>query len=199
MQAEQQGAAAPTDAEIIALARGSATAEPGRDGYVLPISFARAVLERWGQPTPPTEIDRGLLAHIVDEAFDGAIEDTSPIEDIYRIIVRQYGNPSGGQPTVQAAPLAVVPTYDQVVSAWNAQADEHNQWGELGEDEKIEWAAAYTKATPPAVVEPLTRQQLREAYHRATGCTLGGDIDLAERVCWVVEAAHGIKKGDSHG
>lgn len=31
-------------------------------------------------------------------------------------------------------------TYDQVVAAWNAQADETNQWDELGEDEKIDWA-----------------------------------------------------------
>ena len=30
--------------------------------------------------------------------------------------------------------------YQQVVAAWNAQADEHNQWDALGEDEKIEWA-----------------------------------------------------------
>ena len=30
--------------------------------------------------------------------------------------------------------------YQQVVAAWNAQADEHNQWDSLGEDEKIEWA-----------------------------------------------------------
>ena len=29
--------------------------------------------------------------------------------------------------------------YLQVVAAWNAQADEHNQWDALGEDEKIEW------------------------------------------------------------
>ena len=31
-------------------------------------------------------------------------------------------------------------TYQQVVAAWNAQADETNQWDALGEDEKIEWA-----------------------------------------------------------
>lgn len=31
-------------------------------------------------------------------------------------------------------------TYQKVVAAWNAQADEHNQWDSLGEDEKIEWA-----------------------------------------------------------
>lgn len=35
------------------------------------------------------------------------------------------------------------PSYEQVTQAWNAQADEHNQWDDLGEDEKIEWAAKY--------------------------------------------------------
>ena len=41
----------PTDAEIIALTEETRTGEPGRDGYILPISFARAVLRRWGQPS----------------------------------------------------------------------------------------------------------------------------------------------------
>ncbi len=41
----------PTDAEIIALADETRTGEPGRGGYILPISFARAVLAKWGQPT----------------------------------------------------------------------------------------------------------------------------------------------------
>lgn len=41
----------PTDAEIIALADETRTGEPGREGYILPISFARAVLAKWGQPT----------------------------------------------------------------------------------------------------------------------------------------------------
>ena len=50
---------------------------------------------------------------------------------------------------------SAVPTYQQVVAAWNAQADEHNQWDALGEDEKIEWAMACANAAPPAVVEPL--------------------------------------------
>ena len=40
----------PTDAEIIALADETRTGEPGREGYILPISFARAVLDKWGQP-----------------------------------------------------------------------------------------------------------------------------------------------------
>lgn len=43
--------------------------------------------------------------------------------------------------------------------------------------------------------EPLTRQQLREAFYNDTACTLGGDVDLAEKVCRVVEKAHGIKQG----
>ena len=50
----------------------------------------------------------------------------------------------------QSTPPAVAPTYDQVIAAWNAQADEHNQWDALGEDEKIEWAVACAKAAPAA-------------------------------------------------
>lgn len=35
-----------TDAEIIEIAVNTMSAEPGRDGYVLPITFARAILEK---------------------------------------------------------------------------------------------------------------------------------------------------------
>ncbi len=42
----------PTDAEIIALADETRTAEGGASGYILPISFARAVLAKWGTPQP---------------------------------------------------------------------------------------------------------------------------------------------------
>ena len=42
----------PTDAEIIALADETRTAEGGANGYILPISFARAVLAKWGAPQP---------------------------------------------------------------------------------------------------------------------------------------------------
>ena len=31
--------------------------------------------------------------------------------------------------------------YQQIIEAWNAQADERNQWDVLGEDEKVEFAA----------------------------------------------------------
>ena len=40
----------PTDAEIVALADATRTAEGGANGYILPISFARAVLAKWGTP-----------------------------------------------------------------------------------------------------------------------------------------------------
>lgn len=33
-----------------------------------------------------------------------------------------------------------LPSYREVIDKWNKQADEYNQWDELGEDEKIEWA-----------------------------------------------------------
>lgn len=45
----------PTDADIIALADKTRTGEPGRDGYILPISFARAVLAKWGSPAPASQ------------------------------------------------------------------------------------------------------------------------------------------------
>ena len=62
----------PTDAEIIALADETRTGEPGREGYILPISFARAVLARWGQPSgavPLTdEQSHALLHRMADES-----------------------------------------------------------------------------------------------------------------------------------
>ena len=33
-------------------------------------------------------------------------------------------------------------TYNEIKTAWNAQADKYNQWDELSEVEKIEWAFA---------------------------------------------------------
>ena len=37
-------------------------------------------------------------------------------------------------------------TYDEIKAAWNVQADEHNQWDSLSEDEKVEWAARLAAA-----------------------------------------------------
>lgn len=55
-------------------------------------------------------------------------------------------------------------------------------------------------ATPPAApvakLEPLTRQEIRIAFHQHTGCTLGNDVVLAERVTRAIEAAHNAKLGN---
>ena len=37
--------------------------------------------------------------------------------------------------------------YDEIKAAWNAQAGKYNQWDELSEIEKIEWAVKYSVAT----------------------------------------------------
>ena len=31
-------------------------------------------------------------------------------------------------------------THDEIINAWNKQADYMNKWDRLGEDEKLEWA-----------------------------------------------------------
>ena len=49
-------------------------------------------------------------------------------------------------------------TYDEIKAAWNAQADEHNQWDDLGEEEKIEWAASISAAKAPRV--PLSKSEV---------------------------------------
>lgn len=59
----------PTDAEIIALADETRTGEPGREGYILPISFARAVLAKWGTQQP---VER---EHLTDEQIKDLQDD----------------------------------------------------------------------------------------------------------------------------
>jgi hypothetical protein len=46
-------------------------------------------------------IPRDLLAKIIDEVFDGAIEDTSPIEDIYRVVMRESKPAEGQEPVAE--------------------------------------------------------------------------------------------------
>ena len=47
----------------------------------------------------------------------------------------------------------------QIIEAWNAQADQFNQWSELCEDEKLEWA--YSLATQSAAAV-LTNEQIQD-------------------------------------
>ena len=56
-----------------------------------------------------------------------------------------------------------------VIEAWNAQADEHNQWEALGDDEKIEWAMQAARALPEGL-EPV-------AHIRKNGFRFNGEIE----------------------
>ena len=66
----------PTDAEIIALADETRTAEGGASGYILPISFARAVLAKWG--TPPAVAGKPVMWAY--QYSDGSWHDASATE-----------------------------------------------------------------------------------------------------------------------
>ena len=62
----------PTDAEIIALADETRTAEGGANGYILPISFARAVLAKWRTPQPTkaqavNQADRPFIVRLAED------------------------------------------------------------------------------------------------------------------------------------
>ena len=61
--------------------------------------------------------------------------------------------------------------YQQVVAAWNAQADEHNQWDALGEDEKIEWALKCADQFRGATKMMQAARQALEALEEATNYT----------------------------
>ena len=61
--------------------------------------------------------------------------------------------------------------YQQVVAAWNAQADETNQWDSLGEDEKIEWALKCADQFRGATKMMQAARQALEALEEATNYT----------------------------
>ena len=90
---------------------------------------ARAVRKHLQQEGIPLRISFGL--HNIKPTHGVLV-----FEDCFKtdsVRVRWYPNA-----IAQGAPGTTA--YQQVVAAWNAQADETNQWDALGEDEKIEWA-----------------------------------------------------------
>ena len=58
--------------------------------------------------------------------------------------------------------------YDEIRLAWNAQAEDFNQWAELGLIEKVEWAAsiAAVKARGPAPIFHQDAQQILQYLQR---------------------------------
>ena len=73
--------------------------------------------------------------------------------------------------------------YDEIRHAWNAQADEHNQWDDLGEDEKIEWAASIAAAKERAARQAAQTEliELKERIARA-GVEQEGWTPVSERL-----------------
>ena len=59
--------------------------------------------------------------------------------------------------------------YDEIRHAWNAQADEFNQWVELGLGEKVEWAARLGAAKERAARQAAQTEvaDLKERIARA--------------------------------
>lgn len=92
---------------------------------------------------------------------------------------------------------SAAPTYDQIVAVWNAQADDYNQWDELGEDEKIEWAVECVHAA--VAQRDAENATYRERWDAELGRTAmkfvdrAGDVhpgvDDAEAVCAEFHAA----------
>ena len=89
----------PTDAEIIALADETRTGEPGRDGYILPISFARAVLAKWGaQPVEREPLTREQVKAIcVESGYETAtLQERADFINGIRHAERHHGINKGG-------------------------------------------------------------------------------------------------------
>jgi hypothetical protein len=46
-------------------------------------------------------------------------------------------------------------THDEIINAWNKQADYMNKWDRLGEDEKLEWAMKLEREACAKVCDEL--------------------------------------------
>jgi hypothetical protein len=46
-------------------------------------------------------------------------------------------------------------THDEIINAWNKQADYMNKWDRLGEDEKLEWAMKLEREACAKVVDDI--------------------------------------------
>lgn len=130
--------------------------------------------------TQPLPTDAELVAFAVEEEFLLFCSDEDFLQ-IARAVLAKWGQTAhSGEPVAWLDPW----TGTKVTTDYDA-------YGKYG-------IPLYT-APQPVEREPLTRQQLREAFYNDTACTLGGDVDLAEKVCRVVEKAHGIKQGGQRG
>jgi hypothetical protein len=49
-------------------------------------------------------------------------------------------------------------TQDEIINAWNKQADYMNKWNYLGEDEKLEWAIKLEREACAKVADLVARE-----------------------------------------
>jgi len=93
------------------------------------VEYVKELEQKAEVPAPavamPSEIPRDLLGKIVDEVFDGAIEDPSVIEDVYRVIARE-------QPSTAAARDVLAERQRQITAeGWAPDHDDEHDGGEL--------------------------------------------------------------------
>lgn len=172
----------PTDAEIVALADATRTAEGGANGYILPISFARAVLAKWGNPAVAGEQVGWMWQH--DETGRTGFVDCWQVENGWqegnprlRFISKLYATP---QPTQAQAgvPCRKNPFY---------HGPRNCSRGTVGccEDHGA-------KPQPQAGAVPLTEGQIESLLWK-----YGYDPD-DEHMAAMLKEVHGIK-GGQHG
>lgn len=66
---------------------------------------------------------------------------------------------------------------DELKALWSAQADEHNQWDDLGEDEKIEFAVSVEREACAKVSESFKEEGMEWRWD----CVPGEEIAAAIR------------------
>ena len=82
--------------------------------------------------------------------------------------------------------------YDEIKSAWNAQADENNQWNDLGEDEKVEWAARLGAATERAARQKSQEEVVALKEREVCAQVLEAALKVvSDALNDLVEACHG--------
>ena len=172
----------PTDADIIALADKTRTGEPGREGYILPISFARAVLAKWGSPAQAAPCHcTNPWAH--DQCTD------SPGCKIKNKLTK------ASQPVAATAGMEPVATVLFSSTGWRTLVD---ALASLEDGTKLYTASqvhAMLAAAPITPAHrPLTDSQIADIYFEALGQHLREqDRKMVMRFARAIEQAHGIK------
>ena len=196
-------APAPTDADIIALADKTRTGEPGRDGYILPISFARAVLAKWGTPAPasqPVAAPAGMepVARIRYERNTPGRENEMPrvvscnrlADGIYDVFTAAQV-----QAMLAAAPRnATLYNPDDVAFPVQRCTDGTDAPPELTSIAAVGVAAEEVAAPSAPAREPLTDEQIDEIHLANSDAYERGDVEYESHgFARAIEQAHGIK------